>query len=153
MNDADDFTIQNAVFQSVDLSQLAHAAGWQAKFRLISQWGDQLTSCNWVRTHVNRVAGCTAETWLAHTMIAERHQFVFDSESRLIRGLGCAVLHLTNNKTTLEIDEPSILHTLREAGIQKHLSPSRNNGLRALIRGVIALKEEASKGHSSSNSA
>lgn len=137
MNNQGVFKSQDAFFQTVDLQQLSDAAGWQAKFRLISQWGDQLATENRIRTDANRVAGCDARTWLAHTVREGRHQFMFDSESRLIRGLGCAVLHLANDKTTEEIDEQSILHTLSQAGIQKHLSPSRNNGLKALIQHII----------------
>lgn len=129
-------------FETIDLNQLAEAKCWQDKFRLISQWGDQLPPAPDIRSNIHRVAGCEAQAWLTHTTIDGKHFFRFDSDSRLIRGLACAVLHLTNGKSAEQIDEAVILHQLAAAGIQKHLSPSRNNGLRALIISVASLAQK-----------
>ena len=62
--------------------------------------------------------------------------FFADSDAKIIRALLALVLELSNDKTAKEILEIDFSVTLTELGLQQHLSPSRGNGLLAVIEKI-----------------
>lgn len=118
---------------AVDVQALQAANNWQAQFRLITQWGALITNKPGLRTDEYRLRGCETAAWLAHANSGETFNFYFDSDSKIICGLAAIALSATDGKTAAEIRTSNIEQTLQDAGVRKHLTPSRNNGLRAII--------------------
>ena len=58
--------------------------------------------------------------------------FQVDSESRVVKGLAAFLLVLINAKSAQDIAQLDIEKIFAEAGLKKHLSPSRSNGFYAL---------------------
>jgi len=124
---------------SVSLVELVATQNWQAQYRLIIQWGKLIQPKPSLRTAENLLKGCEVSAWLAHTEENGLHSFAFDSHSRVINGLAVLLLSQVNRKTTAEINAVDFKKILLDVGLEKHLTPSRNNGLRAII---VKIKEQ-----------
>ena len=118
---------------SVSLAELIATQNWQAQYRLITQWGKLIQPKPAIRTEENLLKGCEVSAWLAHTEENGTHSFAFDSDSRVINGLAVLLLSQVNRKTTAEINAIDFKKILLDVGLEKHLTPSRNNGLQAII--------------------
>ena len=128
---------------SVSLPELIATNNWQSQYRLITQWGKLIQHKPELRKPENLVKGCEVSAWLAHREESGVHHFAFDSDSRVINGLAVLLLAQVQGKTTLEVRELDFERLLLSVGLEKHLTPSRNNGLRAIIARVNSC---ASKG-------
>jgi len=123
----------------VSLAELLATQNWQSQYRLITQWGRLIQPKPELRRAEYFVRGCEVSAWLAHSNKAGTHAFSFDSDSRVINGLAALLLAQVHRKTTHEIQALDFSRLLAEVGLEKHLTPSRNNGLRAIIAQVSAL--------------
>ena len=138
---ADMFLTQDDLTQ-VSLPQLAAAANWQAQYRLITQWGKLVAAKPQIRLAANVIKGCELPVWLAHQLEAGRHQFAFDSDSRVINGLAVLLLAQVNGKSAADVAGLDLEAELRQLGLDKHLTPSRNNGFKAIIARIHQLLAE-----------
>lgn len=118
----------------VSLALLSEAPNWQARYRQLIQWGSQIQPKPWLRKQEHRVPGCESATWLAHDEINKR--FDFDSDSQIIKGLGALLLSLVDAHGVNGVELASVLES---SGLRRHLSPSRSNGLLALMRRMEGL--------------
>lgn len=125
----------------VTLSELMAATNWQQQYRLIIQWGKLIQPKPEVRLPVNLIKGCELPVWLAHEQEGEQHYFAFDSDSSVMNGLAVLLLVQLNGKTAAQIAGENLVQSLRDLGLDKHLTPSRNNGLGSIIRRVYQLVE------------
>ncbi len=131
------FTIDD--LSSAALQDLVSSNNWQAQYRLITQWGKLIQPKPELRKPEYLVRGCEVSAWLAHAQADGVHCFAFDSDSRVINGLAVLLLLHVNHKSTAAIAGINLAQRLTELGLEKHLTPSRNNGLQALIDKIHAL--------------
>ena len=124
---------------SVALPELIATHSWQSQYRLITQWGKLIQHKPELRKPENVVKGCEVSAWLVHRAEDGVHQFAFDSDSRVINGLAVLLLAQVQGKTTLEVCEVNFEKLLLSVGLEKHLTPSRNNGVHALIVKILEL--------------
>lgn len=117
----------------VSLARLLAADNWQSKYRLITDWGRLITPKPALRHPSNAVKGCETAAWMGHEYRDGRHHFAFDSDSRVIKGLAALLLVHIDNKTAEELAQLHLGGLLRDAGLEKHITPSRNNGFRAML--------------------
>lgn len=129
---------------SVSLTELIASNNWQTQYRLITQWGKLIQPKPEMRTADNLLKGCEVSAWLAHMEEKGAHSFAFDSDSRVINGLAVLLLVQVNGKTTEEIRAIDFNQLLKEIGLEKHLTPSRNNGLRAIVARMEEFSWESS---------
>ncbi len=118
---------------SVSLAEFVSTQNWQAQYRLITQWGKLIQSKPTLRIDAHQLRGCEVSAWLAHINKDGINYFAFDSDSRVINGLAVLLLAQVNGKAAAEIHELDFEKFLKEIGLEKHLTPSRNNGLRAIV--------------------
>jgi cysteine desulfuration protein SufE len=126
MHDYDDLS-------SVSVVELMAANNWQSQYRLITQWGKLIQHKPGLRVHQNLIRGCETPAWLARKIENNRHRFLFDSDSKIINGLAALVLAQLEDKTTAEIQSLDIAGLMHSVGLEKHLTPSRNNGLQSIL--------------------
>ena len=123
--------------------QFAATHGWENQYRLIIQLGKQLPAlpAEW-QTEDNRLKGCESQAWLKSEKGEDGcWHFACDSDARIVRGLIVIVLAALNHKTVEAILACDVDGYFTELGLEKHLSPSRGNGLRAI---VLAIRAQAS---------
>lgn len=123
--------------------QFAAASGWENQYRLIIQLGKLLPALPAERqTEENRLKGCESQAWLRGEKSEDGcWHFACDSDARIVRGLIVIVLAALNHQTAGEIQAFDMDGYFAELGLEKHLSPSRGNGLRAI---VLAMRAQAS---------
>ncbi|WP_429181508.1 SufE family protein [Aeromonas salmonicida] len=122
--------------------QFAAASGWENQYRLIIQLGKLLPAlpAEW-QTEENRLKGCESQAWLRGEKSEDGcWHFACDSDARIVRGLIVIVLAALNHQTAVAIQAFDMDGYFAELGLEQHLSPSRGNGLRAI---VLAIREQA----------
>jgi cysteine desulfuration protein SufE len=122
--------------------QFAAAHGWENQYRLIIQLGKQLPvlPSEW-QTEEHRLKGCESQAWLKGEKSEDGSwHFACDSDARIVRGLIVIVLAALNHQPAAAIHSFDMEGYFSELGLEKHLSPSRGNGLRAI---VLAIREQA----------
>lgn len=123
--------------------QFAAASGWENQYRLIIQLGKLLPAlpAEW-QTEENRLKGCESKAWLRGEKSEDGcWHFACDSDARIVRGLIVIVLAALNHQTAGAIQAFDMDGYFAELGLEKHLSPSRGNGLRAV---VLAMRAQVS---------
>ena len=123
--------------------QFAATHGWENQYRLIIQLGKQLPAlpAEW-QTEEHRLKGCESQAWLKSEKGEDGcWHFACDSDARIVRGLIVIVLAALNHQTADAIQTFDVDGYFSELGLEKHLSPSRGNGLRAI---VLAIRAQAS---------
>lgn len=123
----------------VTLSELIAATNWQQQYRLIIQWGKLIKPKPELRLPAYLIKGCELPVWLGHELRGDEHYFAFDSDSSVMNGLAALVLVQLNGKTTAQIMEINLAQSLRDLGLAKHLTPSRNNGYSRIVERALAL--------------
>ncbi|WP_339079697.1 SufE family protein [Pseudomonas sp. TMP9] len=112
----------------------AGCPGWEQRARLLIQWGDQLAPLSEAeRCEANRVNGCESSVWLLAEGKGDRWQFRASSDARLLRGLLAVLLARVNGIHQRELAQLDVTDWFGQLGLARHLSPSRSNGLQAVL--------------------
>ena len=116
------------------LDSFEHCTGWEQRARLLMQWGQRLPELSEAdKTDANRVHGCESQMWLVGKQVDGQWQFAASSEARLIRGLVALLLVRVNGLTTQELLQGDVPGWFEQLGLSRQLSPSRSNGLNAVL--------------------
>lgn len=111
------------------------AAGWEQRARLLMQWGERLPPLSDAdKTDANRVHGCESQVWLVGALHDGHWQFAASSDARLIRGLVALLLARVNGLTAAELQQVDLPDWFNQLGLSRQLSPSRSNGLNAVLQ-------------------
>ncbi|MRI31884.1 SufS family cysteine desulfurase [Endozoicomonas sp. OPT23] len=122
--------------------RLLKIRNWQDKYRQIMLMGKVLPALpDRLKNDDNRLHGCESNVWLHHFYDEETLSlhFAADSDARVIRGLIAIVLSAVNGLKANDISESIVNQWLNRLGLMEHLSPSRGNGLRAIISEVDSI--------------
>ncbi|WP_339462116.1 SufE family protein [Pseudomonas sp. EA_105y_Pfl2_R69] len=131
------------------LEAFGQCPGWEQRARLLMQWGDQLAPLNDAeRCAANRVQGCESQVWLLAERDGAHWQFRASSDARLLRGLLALLLARTNGLTQTELAQLDLPAWFTQLGLARHLSPSRSNGLQAVLARMQQLLAAADQGSS-----
>ncbi|MGL4381145.1 MAG: cysteine desulfurase sulfur acceptor subunit CsdE [Vibrio sp.] len=121
------------------LETLQTLHGWEDRYRQIIQWGKLLPVMpDALKSEQVLISGCESEVWLVAERQGEQWFFCADSDARIVRGLIAIVLAALNGKTSTEIRAFSMDDYFAELGLLTHLSPSRGNGLQAIVASMQA---------------
>ncbi|PZN53896.1 MAG: cysteine desulfuration protein SufE [Proteobacteria bacterium] len=122
---------------------------WEDRYRYVIELGETLPPFpEKERTPANKVPGCVSQVWLT-TEVGEGADpvvtFQGDSDAHIVRGLVAIMLALFSGRRASEILATDAEATLRELGLDEHLSPQRANGLRSMIQRIMRNAETALK--------
>lgn len=126
---------------TINLAVLQNLQGWQARYKQIVMWGKLVSNKPNLRIDEHRVHGCDTAAWVAHRDNNGRHEFAFDADSKIIRGLSALLLSQLQNKTSIELEKLDIEQLLIDLDLKSHLSPSRSNGFLALAKRALEIAE------------
>ena len=119
----------------IALETFQAAAGWEQRARLLMQWGDRLPVLSDVdKVEANRVHGCESQVWLVGALQDGHWQFSASSDARLIRGLVALLLARVNGLSAAELKQVDLPEWFSQLGLSRQLSPSRSNGLNAVLQ-------------------
>jgi cysteine desulfuration protein SufE len=120
---------------------------WEDRYRYIIELGAGLAPFpESARDDAHKVPGCVSQVWL-HTERGAGHDpamdFRGDSDAHIVRGLVAIVLALFSGRKASEILTVDAEATLRELGLDEHLTPQRANGLRSMVQRIRREAETA----------
>ena len=117
------------------LQALKAAAGWEQRARLLMQWGERLPALSDEdRNEAHRVHGCESQVWLKGELREGHWHFAAASDARLIRGLLALLLVRVNGLAGDALQEVDLTDWFNQLGLSRQLSPSRSNGLNAVLQ-------------------
>lgn len=121
---------------------MQNSNGWEDRYRHVIQLGKKLPSMpEELKQEQVMIAGCESQVWLQHKQHAEQLFFCADSDARIVRGLIALVMAAFNGKTKQEIQQFDIDGYFEQLGLIAHLSPSRGNGLKAIVEAIKAIAQ------------
>jgi cysteine desulfuration protein SufE len=113
--------------------EFAFFGDWTERYQYLIDLGKQLPAFPeaW-KTEQHRVHGCQSMVWLVPSGDASRMHFDAISDSAIVSGLIALVLRVYSDRSAQEIvaTEPEFIAAI---GLAKHLSPTRSNGLAAML--------------------
>ncbi|UUQ66458.1 SufE family protein [Pseudomonas fuscovaginae UPB0736] len=126
------------------LESFQAAAGWEQRARLLMQWGERLPPlAEAEKIEANRVHGCESQVWLTGALQDGHWQFVAGSDARMIRGLVALLLVRVNGLNAEELSAIDLPDWFNQLGLSRQLSPSRSNGLNAVLQRMRELTQQA----------
>lgn len=122
--------------QAAIADEFAFFGDWSERYQYLIDLGKKLPSLpeEW-KTEANRLTACQSMVWVVPEGDAQRMVFHAISDSSIVSGLIYLALRVYSGRSAQEIaaTEPEYVAKI---GLAKHLSPTRSNGLAALL-GVI----------------
>lgn len=109
---------------------------WEDKYRLVIDLGKDVPALPATeKTEDHLVRGCQSQVWLVtrYDSATDRLHIALDSDAHIVRGLIAIVLAAYDDRSPREILEFDIEGLFRELDLVSHLSPTRGNGLRAMV--------------------
>jgi len=127
------------------VAQFSALKGWDSKHRQIMLFGKSFVRMpEKYKTPENLISGCESDAWLISELDSDnRMRLQADSQARVIRGLLHIVFTAYQHKTPNEILAFDIEAFFTQLGLMEHLSPSRGNGLRAIVAKIKALAKQS----------
>ena len=119
------------------LDTLAFFDSWEDRYKYIIDLGRELAPLDdQYRTEQNMVRGCQSQVWLTSREEGGRLYFDADSDAFIVKGLLAVVLAAYNGQTPAAILAFDIEEYFSELNLLKHLSVTRGNGLRAMVKRI-----------------
>ncbi|CAK1696179.1 cysteine desulfuration protein SufE [Vibrio crassostreae] len=115
-------------------------SGWEDRYRQVIQWGKKLPNMpDELKSEQVVVSGCESRVWLVSQNIDGVWHFCADSDARIVRGLIALVMAAYDGKTSEQVQAFDIDGYFEKIGLITHLSPSRGNGLKAIVAQIQEL--------------
>lgn len=110
---------------------------WEDKYRFIIDIGKELPGLpDGDKTDAHLIRGCQSQVWLTYESSDEGLKFTMDSDAHIVRGLIAVVLIVIQNRSASEIQQLDIEGIFGQLDLLAHLSVTRGNGLRAMVRRI-----------------
>ncbi len=135
--------LSSAAQQAVDEFQACQQ--WEQRARLLLQKGaqlDELPESQRLPEHL--VHGCETRVWLQLDSASTPVRFQVASEARLLRGLLALLLVRIDGLNAEQMLSVDLAEWFKQLGLARQLSPSRSNGLNAVLKAMHELLQQPS---------
>lgn len=120
--------------QQVIADEFAFFSDWSERYQYLIDLGKRLPPLpqEW-KTEAHRLQGCQSMVWIVPEGSADKLDFHAISDSTIVSGLVYLALRVYSGRSAAEIlaTAPDYINNI---GLARHLSPTRSNGLQALLR-------------------
>ena len=109
---------------------------WTERYRLIVDYANELKKNPFPaedKTDSNLIDGCQSKVWFTAKMQDGKLHFKGDSEALLVKGIVAMLISVLSDHTPAEILKAD-LYFIDRIGLQEHLSPTRSNGVVAMLK-------------------
>lgn len=112
---------------------------WMDRYQYIIDLGKALPTYpdEW-KTPEYKIEGCQSQVWIRPEVQEGKIHFAAISDAAIVSGLIALLVRIYSDRTAAEIlaTPPDFL---KELGLDKHLSPTRSNGLHAMLERIFAV--------------
>ena len=107
---------------------------WMDKYQLLIDLGnDQEPLDEKYKTESNLIDGCQSRVWLQADYEDGKVMFTAESDALIVKGIVALLIRVLNGSTPQEILDAD-LYFIERIGLKEHLSPTRSNGLLAMVK-------------------
>ena len=107
---------------------------WMDRYSLLIDYGNGLEAFPEVdKNEKNLIDGCQSKVWFTAEMRDGKVIYYGDSDAILVRGIVALLIRVLSNHTPKEIVDTN-LYFIDEINLREHLSPTRSNGLNAMLK-------------------
>lgn len=107
---------------------------WMDKYSYIIDLGNAVEPLDEkYKTPENLIEGCQSRVWIVAELVDGKVRFTADSDAIIVKGIISLLLRALSGQTPQDILD-SDLYFIKEVGLQEHLSPTRSNGLVAMVK-------------------
>ncbi len=122
------------------LEDFEYLEDWEERYQEIIDLGRKLPPLDEsYKTEAYKVKGCVSQVWLV-PHVAETLPltitFDADSDAHIVRGLVAILLMVYSGKTPRQILDADIQGIFDQLDLAAHLSPSRSNGFRSMVKKI-----------------
>jgi cysteine desulfuration protein SufE len=120
------------------VAEFARLPDWESRYKLVIERGKHLPSlAPEFHTEQYKVKGCQSQVWLkAKLNESSRIEFSADSDAMIVKGLVAILVEVYSDSLCEDI-LTSTPQFLKDLGFESHLSPSRANGLYAMVKQIM----------------
>ncbi len=127
-------TIEEVQQQIID--EFSVYTDWMDKYGYLIELGNELKELDpKEKTDQNLIKGCQSRVWLIAEMNDGIINFRGESDAVIVKGLVALLLRVVSGRTPKELVEND-LHFIDDLGLKQHLSPTRSNGLLAMVKQI-----------------
>ena len=111
---------------------------WMDKYQMLIDLGNDLDALDEkYKNEQNIIGGCQSRVWLQCDNIDGKLVFTADSDALIVKGIIALLIRVVSNHTPQEILDAD-LYFIEKIGLREHLSPTRSNGLLAMVKQIKA---------------
>lgn len=117
------------------IEEFSDLEDWMDKYQLLIDTGSQQEPLpQQYKTESNLIDGCQSRVWLQADLTPEGTiHFQAESDALIVKGLVSLLIRTLDNQTPDDILNAD-LHFIKDIGLSDHLSPTRSNGLLAMVK-------------------
>ncbi len=109
---------------------------WMDKYAYLIELGNDLEELDAKdKNDQNIIKGCQSRVWLVADIKDGKIEFKGESDAVIVKGLVALLLRVVSGRTPKELLETD-LHFIDDLGLKQHLSPTRSNGLLAMVKQI-----------------
>ena len=107
---------------------------WMDKYQLLIDLGnEQEPLAPEYKNYQNLIDGCQSRVWLQADLVDGKVEFQAESDALIVKGIIALLIKVVSGHTPDEILENE-LYFIEAIGLKDHLSPTRSNGLLAMVK-------------------
>ena len=111
---------------------------WMDRYQLLIDMGNEQEPLpEKYKTEQNLIDGCQSRVWLQADYDGERLHFQAESDALIVKGIVTLLIRVLDDATPQEILDAD-LYFIDRIGLKDHLSPTRSNGLVAMVKQMKA---------------
>lgn len=111
---------------------------WMDKYQMLIDLGNDLDPLDErYKTEQNLIDGCQSRVWLQADYKDGTITFAAESDALIVKGIIALLIRVLSSHTPAEIMEAE-LYFIDRIGLRDHLSPTRSNGLLAMVKQIKA---------------
>lgn len=107
---------------------------WMDRYQLLIDLGSEQPPLDAkYKTEQNLIEGCQSRVWLQADLIDGHIHFQAESDALIVKGMVALLVRVLSDQTPQDILDAD-LYFIEKIGLREHLSPTRSNGLLAMLK-------------------
>lgn len=118
------------------IEEFSDFSDWMDKYQLLIDLGNEQEPLdNKYKTESNLIDGCQSRVWLQADYVDGKIIFTAESDALIVKGIIALLIRVLSGHTPQEILAAD-LYFIEKIGLKEHLSPTRSNGLLAMVKQI-----------------
>ena len=124
--------------QDAVIEEFSDIDDWMDKYQMLIDLGNELDTLDeQYKNNQNLIDGCQSRVWIQCDYKDGKLYFTADSDALIVKGIIALLIQIISGHTPTEILDAE-LYFIDRIGLKDHLSPTRSNGLLAMIKQIRA---------------